>query len=101
MYLPGQLCIGFQFHFAFNSANLILETPLTRFLRPQSFPARSRLRVSGQCAIQPHSTRRDKWISLLESDVVDHYGPFLKRAFVTKHAYRYGSQLLEDIPLEV
>jgi hypothetical protein len=41
------------------------------------------------------------WTSLLESDVVDHYGPFLQRAFITKHAHRNGSQLLENVPLEV
>ena len=44
---------------------------------------------------------REAEISLFEGDVVDHYGPFLQRAFVTKHAHRDGSQLLEDVPLEV
>src|SRR6266404_8386548 len=40
-------------------------------------------------------------ISLLESNIIDHHGPFLQRAFVAMHAHRYGSQLLEDVSLEV
>ena len=33
-------------------------------------------------------------VSLLESNVVYHHSPFLKRALIAVHSYRDGSQLL-------
>jgi hypothetical protein len=40
-------------------------------------------------------------ISLFESDVVDDHGPALDPTFFAEHAHGDGSQLLENITLQV